>query len=153
MERKSSDTPVIEFRDVAYRLPNGTELLSGLNLQVQRGQTLVLLGRSGSGKTTSLKLINRLLTPSRGEVYVNGAPTSVSRRDSLAARHRLCHSGRRPYFRITRWNATSDWSPGSKAGPNDRIHSRVEELLKLVGLDAGIARAILTNFPADSGSA
>ena len=78
MERKSPDAPVIEFRDVAYRLPNGTELLSGLDLQVQRGETLVLLGRSGSGKTTSLKLINRLLTPSRGDVYVNGASNSLA---------------------------------------------------------------------------
>ena len=64
MEQTSNpNDPVIEFRDVAYVLPNGQALLSGLNLQVRRGETLVLLGRSGSGKTTSLKLINRLLTP------------------------------------------------------------------------------------------
>src|SRR5271156_2187233 len=71
-----ANNPVIEFRDVNYVLPNHQPLLSGLNLQVQRGETLVLLGRSGSGKTTTLKLINRLLTPSSGEVRVNGIPTS-----------------------------------------------------------------------------
>src|SRR5258706_13402643 len=69
---------VIEFRDVAYLLPNGQALLTGLNLQVQRGETLVLLGRSGSGKTTSLKLINPLLTPTGGGVPVNGSPTAAS---------------------------------------------------------------------------
>src|SRR5580700_1962016 len=78
MERTSANSPVIEFRDVVYELPNGQTLLTGLNLQVQRGETLVLLGRSGSGKTTTLKLVNRLLTPSGGEVWVNGAPTAES---------------------------------------------------------------------------
>jgi len=56
----------IEFRKVEYRLSSGKVLLSGLNLTVQRGETLMLLGRSGSGKTTCLKLINRLLVASSG---------------------------------------------------------------------------------------
>jgi osmoprotectant transport system ATP-binding protein len=66
MERTSANDPAIEFRKVDYALPNGQPLLAGLNLQVQRGENLVLLGRSGSGKTTTLKLINRLLTPTGG---------------------------------------------------------------------------------------
>src|SRR5580658_834345 len=77
MEQISGD-PVIEFRNVAYALPTGQQVLSALNLQVLRGETLVLLGRSGSGKTTTLKLVNRLLTPTSGEVLVNGAPTAGS---------------------------------------------------------------------------
>ncbi len=67
MEQTSANDPVIEFRNVAYALPGGQQLLSELNLQVRRGETLVLLGRSGSGKTTTLKLINRLLTPTAGK--------------------------------------------------------------------------------------
>jgi len=59
MEPNLAKGPVIEFCNVAYTLPNGQQLLSRLNLQVQRGETLVLLGRSGSGKTTTLKLVNR----------------------------------------------------------------------------------------------
>ena len=66
MEPNLADGPAIEFRDVAYTLPNGQPLLAGLNLQVQSGETLVLLGRSGSGKTTTLKLVNRLLTRAAG---------------------------------------------------------------------------------------
>ena len=62
----------IEFRDVSYSLSSGKQVVSNLDLQVRRGQTLVLLGRSGSGKTTTLKLVNRLLLPSSGEVRVNG---------------------------------------------------------------------------------
>jgi len=129
---------MIEFRDVAYLLPNGQPLLSGLNLQVQRGETLVLLGRSGSGKTTTLKLINRLLTESGGEVRVNGSSTAES--DIIRLRRSIGYViqdvGLFPHFtvekniglvpRIEGWNA-------------ERIHLRVEELLQLVGLDQQLA--------------
>ncbi len=64
--------PAIEFRNVGYRLDNGTTLLRDFNLEIQRGETLVLLGRSGSGKTTTLKLINRLQTQSSGAIFVDG---------------------------------------------------------------------------------
>ncbi|MDE3171339.1 MAG: ATP-binding cassette domain-containing protein, partial [Acidobacteriota bacterium] len=66
---------VIEFRGVQYRLANGHDLLHSLDLQIERGETMVLLGRSGAGKTTALKLINRLLEPSAGEVRVEGRTT------------------------------------------------------------------------------
>jgi osmoprotectant transport system ATP-binding protein len=62
----------IEFVNVHYRTNGNRALISGLNLAVRRGETLMLLGRSGSGKTTTLKLINRLLSASEGEVRVDG---------------------------------------------------------------------------------
>src|SRR5579864_7108650 len=65
--------PAIEFRDVSYRVGN-TQILSGFSLQVAGGETLVLLGRSGSGKTSTLKLIIRLVTPTSGEIRINGVP-------------------------------------------------------------------------------
>src|SRR5690348_899852 len=61
---------IVEFRRVGFRLDGGRKLLSDLNITVKRGETLVLLGRSGSGKTTTLKLINRLLEPTDGSVLV-----------------------------------------------------------------------------------
>src|SRR6476659_10644716 len=66
----------IEFQHVSFRLPDGRTLLSDLTLEVHRGETLVLLGRSGSGKTTTMKLINRLIDPTEGQVKVDGKPTS-----------------------------------------------------------------------------
>ena len=65
----------IEFQHVSFRLPDGRTLLSDLTLEVHRGETLVLLGRSGSGKTTTMKLINRLIDPTEGQVKVDGKPT------------------------------------------------------------------------------
>jgi osmoprotectant transport system ATP-binding protein len=69
---------VIEFRGVTYRVPlaNGHALVSDISFAVHPGETLVLLGRSGSGKTTVLKLTNRLLLPSAGQVLVGDRSTS-----------------------------------------------------------------------------
>src|SRR5215470_11928560 len=66
----------IEFVNVHYRADGDRTLISGLNLSIRRGETLMLLGRSGSGKTTTLKLINRLLAQSAGTVLVEGRSTA-----------------------------------------------------------------------------
>jgi osmoprotectant transport system ATP-binding protein len=135
MQRASNDNPVIEFRDVVYNLPNGEPLLRGLNLKAQRGETLILLGRSGSGKTTTLKLINRLLTPSGGEIYVNG--TSIATSDVIRLRRSIGYviqdAGLFPHFTVER---NIGLVPQIEGWPGERIRARVTELLKLVGLDS-----------------
>ena len=138
MERSSENRPVIQLRNVFYTLPNGQRLLEDLNLEVQRGETLVLLGRSGSGKTTTLKFINRLLTPSAGEVIVNGSNAIES--DIIRLRRSIGYViqdvGLFPHFNVERnigiVPRIEGWAP-------DRTHARVEELLQLVGLDRQMA--------------
>jgi osmoprotectant transport system ATP-binding protein len=138
MEQNLANGPVIEFREVAYALPNGQQLLAGLNLQVQRGETLVLLGRSGSGKTTTLKLVNRLLTPSGGEVLVNGASTAES--DVIRLRRSIGYViqdvGLFPHFTV---EGNIGLVPRIEGWSAERIHLRVEELLQMVGLEAQMA--------------
>lgn len=138
MESKAADSPVIEFREVDYVLPNGQPLLSKFNLQVRGGETLVLLGRSGSGKTTTLKLINRLLTPSGGEVRVNGAPIAQS--DVIRLRRSIGYViqdvGLFPHFTVER---NIGLVPRIEGWDAERTHRRVEELLQLVGLEPQLA--------------
>src|SRR5207302_6166595 len=67
---------MVEFRNVSYRI-GAKQILSHLNLIVEAGETLVLLGRSGSGKTTALKMVNGLIQPSQGEVLVEGKATTA----------------------------------------------------------------------------
>jgi osmoprotectant transport system ATP-binding protein len=138
MQPTSANKPVIEFRNVVYTLPNGQPLLRGLNLQVQHGETLVLLGRSGSGKTTTLKLINRLLNPSKGKILVNGADTATS--DVILLRRSIGYViqdvGLFPHITVER---NIGLVPRIEGWPADRIHSRVTELLQLVGLEEQIA--------------
>jgi osmoprotectant transport system ATP-binding protein len=132
--------PAIEFRNVAYKVngDGGRELLHDLNLEVQRGETLVLLGRSGSGKTTTLKLINRLLTPSSGEIFVETRPTSEW--DVIRLRRMIGYViqeiGLFPHFTVER---NVGLVPKIENWQADRIHARVQELLELVGLDPEIA--------------
>jgi|SRR5208282_913876 len=137
MEGKANQ-PVIEFREVDYSLPSGRRLLHSLNLHVQRGETLVLLGRSGSGKTTTLKLINRLLSPTSGEVLVNGAP--IGETDVIRLRRGIGYViqdvGLFPHFSVER---NIGLVPRIEGWPAQRIHERVEALLRMVGLDAEVA--------------
>src|SRR5258705_12803273 len=68
---------LVEFRAASYSVPAAKRpIIADLNLTVTRGETLVLLGESGCGKTTTLKLINRLLVPTSGQVLVEGKATS-----------------------------------------------------------------------------
>jgi osmoprotectant transport system ATP-binding protein len=133
-------SPVIEFRNVSYRIDGSAsrELLHDLNLEVQRGETLVLLGRSGSGKTTTLKLINHLLAPSSGELRVEARPTREW--DPIRLRRMIGYViqevGLFPHFTVER---NIGLVPKIENWPANRISERVCELLKLVGLDAEIA--------------
>lgn len=129
--------PVIEFCDVSYRIA-GTQVLSGFNLQVQSGETLVLLGRSGSGKTTSLKLVNRLLCPTSGDVRVKGASNGEG--DVTRLRRSIGYViqdvGLFPHFTVER---NIGLVPKIEGWPADRIRARVHELLQTVGLAADFA--------------
>src|SRR5262252_9561930 len=125
-------TPAIEFRDVSFRVEN-TQVLSGFNLQVARGETLVLLGRSGSGKTTTLKLVNRLVAPTSGEIRVNGQPNDGVEITRLrrGIGYVIQDSGLFPHFTVEK---NIGLVPKIEGWPQDRIQARVQELLHLVGL-------------------
>ncbi len=138
MDTPSDNRPAIEFHNVCYRFDNGQTLLHELELEIRRGETLVLLGRSGSGKTTSLKLINHLLVPSEGDVRVDGRST----RDWDVIRLRrmigyvIQEGGLFPHFTVAR---NIGLVPQIEDWPAARIQQRVQELLQLVGLDAQLA--------------
>jgi len=128
-----ADKALVEFHNVSFSL-SGTNIITDLNLTVERGETLVLLGESGCGKTTTLKLVNRLFEPSGGEVRVEGRTTTSW--DAMALRRRIGYviqeGGLFPHFTIARnvglVPALAGWEP-------KRINERVRELLSLVGLD------------------
>jgi osmoprotectant transport system ATP-binding protein len=132
MPLTAPEGPVIEFHDVSYRVAS-TDVLCALNLAVQRGETLVLLGRSGSGKTTTLKLVNRLLSPTAGEVWVNAVPNSDA--DVIRLRRSIGYViqdvGLFPHFTVER---NIGLVPTIGGWPEERIRARVQELLQMVGL-------------------
>jgi osmoprotectant transport system ATP-binding protein len=125
----------VEFHDAAFRLPGGRALLAGLSLAVPEGETLALIGRSGSGKTTALKLVNALLMPTAGEVRVAGQPTAEW--DPIRLRRRTGYViqdvGLFPHLPIGR---NVGLVPELEGWPAERIRARVDQLLELVGLPA-----------------
>jgi len=161
----SSGEVIIEFRNAGYRLPGGTALLDNVTFTVQRGETLVLLGRSGAGKTTALRLINRLVDPSEGEVLVEGRRTVDW--DPIALRRHIGYviqeTGLFPHYTVEK---NISLVPRMEHWTDLQIRTRAQELLALVGLDpalflkrhphelsggqrqrVGVARALAANPP------
>lgn len=68
----------IKFDNVSFSYNDGTKVVDGLSLEVEKGEFVAVVGRNGSGKSTAAKLINGLLTPDEGKVYVNGIDTSAT---------------------------------------------------------------------------
>jgi osmoprotectant transport system ATP-binding protein len=126
---------VIEFREVSFARPGRPRVLDRVSFTVAAGGVLALVGRSGAGKTTILKLVNRLLLPESGAVLVEGRDTREW--DSIRLRRRIGYVlqdvGLFPHMsiadnvavvpRLERWDAP-------------RTDARVRELLDLVGLPA-----------------
>ncbi|HYL68095.1 MAG TPA: ATP-binding cassette domain-containing protein [Candidatus Limnocylindria bacterium] len=134
--RSPGREPVIEFRHASYHLNGTQELLNDVSFTVERGETLVLLGRSGAGKTTALKLINRLLEPTEGEVLVEGRSTIAW--DPIALRRHIGYViqevGLFPHFTVEK---NVSLVPRLEGWDEDRTRARVKELLEMVGLEPG----------------
>ena len=123
----------IEFIHVSYRLADDRELLSDLELSIRTGEILMLLGRSGSGKTTTLKLINRLLVPAAGEVRVEGVPTTQW--DPIKLRRRIGYAiqdvGLFPHYTVEK---NVGLIPTLENWSRAKVTARVREVLTLVGM-------------------
>jgi len=124
----------VEFEDAGFRV-DGRAILRGFSLAVAEGETVALIGRSGSGKTTALKLVNALLMPTEGAVRVAGRATAEW--DPIRLRRRtgyvIQEVGLFPHLTIGR---NVGLVPELESWPSERIGARVRELLELVGLPA-----------------
>jgi osmoprotectant transport system ATP-binding protein len=125
----------IEFDRVAYVQPSGVPVLDALTLDIRRGEVIALVGRSGAGKTTVLRLINRLALPQQGRVLVGGRDTT--KWDPIALRRSIGYViqdvGLFPHMTVA---ANIGVVPRLERWETARIHARVAELLELVGLTA-----------------
>ncbi len=126
--------PFLAFNDVSYRAGDRS-ILTDVSFSVERGETLVLLGRSGSGKTTALRLINRLLAPTSGTIHVNSQ--DIAEADPVELRRRtgyvIQELGLLPHWTVEQNVALV---PRLLAWPEEKQRARANELLEQVGLPA-----------------
>ncbi|MGB3848591.1 MAG: ATP-binding cassette domain-containing protein [Tunicatimonas sp.] len=113
-------------------------VVSDVSFTVARGETLVLLGTSGSGKTTVLKMINRLVEPSQGSIYIDGEDIRQGRPELLRRKigYVIQQSGLFPHYTV---HENIALVPSLLGWPGEKIRQRVHSLLEVVGLSAAYA--------------
>ncbi|MCC0633938.1 MULTISPECIES: ABC transporter ATP-binding protein [unclassified Clostridioides] len=154
---------MIEIRNVTKKMGNNV-VLDDISLAVETGTLVVLIGSSGCGKTTTLKLINKLIKPTSGEIYINGKP--ISQENEIELRRKIGYviqnTGLFPHLTI---KENIELIPRLKKEKSvEEIEARTLQLLEMVGLDSddflnkypselsggqqqriGVARAIATD--------
>ncbi len=125
--------PVLEALAVDKEYPGGVQALRGVDLAVTRGETVVLIGESGCGKTTLLRMFNRLEEPTEGEILIDGQPALT--RDPIELRRQTGYvqqdGGLLPHWTVGR---NVELVPELLGWELQRRRSRADELLELVGL-------------------
>ena len=133
----------ISFRDIVFSYGE-TPILNHFNLEIPPGELLTVIGSSGSGKTTALKLINGLLTPTKGEIWVQGQ--NVAQADLIRLRRSIGYViqgvGLFPHMSI---EENISYVPHLIKSDNPELKERVKELMKIVNLP----EEMLTRYPAN----
>jgi osmoprotectant transport system ATP-binding protein len=130
---------VITFDRVWKFYSEKTPAVCDLSLKVNDGEILVLLGTSGSGKTTTMKMVNRLIEPTRGRISIDEA--DVAFQDPIQLRRKIGYSiqhiGLFPHMTAEENIAVV---PKLLKWPGERIEKRVDLLLTMVGLEADLVK-------------
>ena len=128
----------IEFRSVTKRFADGTVAVDDFSLVLPAHKTTVFVGSSGCGKTTLLRMINRLIEPTSGEITIDGEP--IRQRDAVQLRRGIGYvmqsAGLLPHFTVIDNVATVPVLSGT---PKKQARQRALELLDIVGLDRALA--------------
>jgi osmoprotectant transport system ATP-binding protein len=126
---------IVQLEHVRFAYPGRGPVLDDVTLGVERGEVIALVGRSGAGKSTILKLVNGLVLPTSGTMRVEGRDTREW--DGIRLRRHIGYVlqdvGLFPHMTI---GANVGLVPRLEGWPAERIHLRVNALLDLVGLPA-----------------
>jgi phospholipid/cholesterol/gamma-HCH transport system ATP-binding protein len=121
-------------------------VLRGVNLAVGRGESIVIIGGSGTGKSVLLKCILGLVRPDRGRITVDGAPATVPASDAMLAHFGMLFQGGALFDSLPVWqNVAFRLLRGSLKRPKDEARAIAIEKLRRVGLGATVADL----FPAE----
>ncbi len=115
-------------------------VLQGMNLEIPKGTSMVIIGGSGTGKSVALKCILGLITPDSGTIYVDGKDASTGDRDAFLARFGMLFQGGALFDSLPVWqNVAFRLLRGSLKRPVDEAREIAIEKLRRVGLRAKVA--------------
>ncbi len=124
---------MIEFKNV-NKIINGKTILNNLNITINKGELIIFIGPSGCGKTTTLKMINKLITPTSGQILING--NKIETEDTIQLRRNMGYviqqTGLLPHMTVAE---NIGLIPSIQKMSEDKIKDRVIELLNLVGMN------------------
>jgi len=133
--------PLIQVKDLHHTYlrstPMETVSLKGVDLVIERGETVGLIGPTGSGKSTLLQHLNGLLRPQRGEVWVGGQSLADPRTDLRRVRQRVGLLFQNPEDQLFERYAGDDvaFGPRNLGLGRDEMRERVRRAMEAVGLD------------------
>ena len=129
-------TKLIEYKNI-YKSYSGTPILHDFNLEINEGDFLCVVGTSGSGKTTMMKMINGLLTPDKGELLISGK--NIKDEDIISLRRKIGYAiqgnGLFPHMTVAE---NIGYVPKLEGADDKAIEGIVDKMLKLVGLSADV---------------
>ena len=137
-------TPRIELRDV-YKSFGANEVLAGVSLAVMPGESLVIIGGSGTGKSVTLKCMLGILAPDRGEVLINGVPDEQADREAFLADFGMLFQGGALFDSLTVWQNVA-FRLRQGRGRLSRAEARARAIDKLARVGLGPETADL--YPA-----
>ncbi len=124
---------MIEFKQVSKKFKD-TTVLKEISFEIEKGKLVVLVGLSGCGKTTTLKMINRLIPATSGTITINGG--DVSKKDKIKLRRNIGYviqqTGLFPHMTI---RENIEIIPRAEEKPEEEIEERTSELMDMVGMD------------------
>ncbi|MGH4141171.1 ABC transporter ATP-binding protein [Clostridium sp.] len=153
---------MLEFKNITKVFKNQT-VIKNISFTVNEGEFVVIVGQSGCGKTTTLKMINKLIAPTSGHIYVEGK--DILKEDNIKLRRKMGYviqqTGLLPHMTV---GENIGLVPRLEKWTEDKIVKRTNELFKMVGMDSeeyedrypcelsggqqqriGVARAFATN--------
>ncbi len=153
---------MIEFKNITKSFKSRV-ILDKINLNINKGELIVLIGPSGCGKTTTLKMINKLIAPTSGQIYINGK--AIADENTIELRRNMGYviqqTGLFPHMTV---EENIGLIPTLERWPEDKVREKTVELMKMVGMEPeeymdrypgelsggqqqriGVARAFATN--------
>ena len=136
---------MIELQNV-HKSFGSNRVLRGVDISVNKGKSLVIIGGSGTGKSVTIKCILGLLKPDQGKIFVNGQDVNSAKGDAFLARFGVLFQGGALFDSLTIWqNVAFRLLRGRLKKPQDEAHAIAIEKLRRVGLKADVA----DKFPAE----